>query len=74
MHILIDPSFFVTNNIGAPHGNILWRIKPLSKSSWSYSFSYFNSEDAIQSALEIGLVPGTHSIPNSTSLCGGNLD
>jgi hypothetical protein len=67
MHILIDPSFFLTNNTGAPYGDELGRIKPLSRSS--------NSNDAIlYGALEIGLVLDTYSIPNSTSLCGGNPD
>src|SRR5919202_1617442 len=33
MHIRIDPSFFLTKRTGAPQGDELGRIKPLSKSS-----------------------------------------
>ena len=33
MHILRVPSFFLTNKIGAPHGDILSWMKPLSSRS-----------------------------------------
>jgi len=35
MHILIVPSFLLTNNMGAPHGNKLGRIKPLCSNSYN---------------------------------------
>ncbi|KAJ0533507.1 hypothetical protein HanIR_Chr09g0409141 [Helianthus annuus] len=35
MHILKVPSFFFTNNTGAPQGEELGQMKPLSKSSCS---------------------------------------
>ncbi|GKB61930.1 hypothetical protein Tco_0918116 [Tanacetum coccineum] len=37
MHIRNDPSFFLTNKTGAPRGEELGLIKPLSDSSFSCS-------------------------------------
>ena len=48
MHILIDSSFFFTNNTGAPYGEILGLMKPLSSKSLSCAFKSFNSAGAIQ--------------------------
>ena len=71
MHNRNVPSFFLTNNTGAPHGDVLGRINPLSNMSSSYALSSFNSAGAIRyGAFEIGVVPGTNSIPNSTSRSG----
>ncbi|GJW89160.1 hypothetical protein Tco_0164500 [Tanacetum coccineum] len=44
MHIQNDPSFFLTNKTGAPQGEELGLIKPLSDSSFSYSDNSFISE------------------------------
>ena len=38
MHICNVPSFLRTNRIGAPHGETLGLIKPLSKRSLSFSY------------------------------------
>ncbi|KAJ0439109.1 hypothetical protein HanHA300_Chr16g0621591 [Helianthus annuus] len=68
------PSFFFTNNTGAPHGETLGLMNPRSRSSCNCSFNSFNSNGAIRyGALEIGSAPGTRSIVNSTSRSGGNL-
>ena len=69
------PSFFFTNNTGAPQGETLGLMKPLSSSSCNYAFNSLNSAGAIRyGALEIGLEPGNRSIENSISLFGGNPD
>nr|GFD35146.1 hypothetical protein [Tanacetum cinerariifolium] len=41
-----EPSFFLTNNTRAPHGDELDRIKPFSDSSFSCSDNSFNSDGA----------------------------
>nr|GFC61311.1 hypothetical protein [Tanacetum cinerariifolium] len=41
MHIRNDPSFFLTNRTGAPQGEELGPIKPLSDSSFSCSDKSF---------------------------------
>ncbi|GJV93221.1 hypothetical protein Tco_1541034 [Tanacetum coccineum] len=46
MHIRNDPSFFLTNKTGAPQGEELGLIKPLSDSSFSCSDNSFISEGA----------------------------
>ncbi|KAJ0715029.1 hypothetical protein HanPI659440_Chr13g0496371 [Helianthus annuus] len=59
MHIRIDPSFFLTNSTGAPHGDELGYMKPLSSSSSSCFFSSCISVGASPyGALAIGVVPG----------------
>src|SRR6266487_136197 len=75
MHNLILHSFFLTNNTGAPQGDTLGRINFFSNNSSSCFFNSFNSDvDIRYGAIDIGLVPGTKSILNSTSLSGGTLD
>src|SRR5579862_8105877 len=72
MHILMEPSFFLTNNTGAPHGDTLGLTKPLSNNSCNCVFNSPNSAGAIrQGAKEIGAVPGSSSIVKSISLTGG---
>ncbi|MFS7923808.1 hypothetical protein Hanom_Chr03g00265221 [Helianthus anomalus] len=59
MRIRIDPSFFLTNNTGAPHGDELGCIKTLSRSSSNCFFSFCISVGAIRyGALAIGAIPG----------------
>ena len=36
MHILQEPSFFLTNTIGDPHGDVLGLMNPLSSNSCTY--------------------------------------
>ncbi|KAL4585017.1 hypothetical protein LXL04_009630 [Taraxacum kok-saghyz] len=73
MHIRKEPSFFFTNNIGAPHGEKLGLINPLLNSSWSWLESSCISEGAsLYGALAIGAAPGIKSILNSTCRFGGN--
>ena len=68
MHILKLPSFFFTNNTGALHSDKLGLIKPLSVSSYNCCFNSFNLVgDKQYGALEMGVAPGTRSMPNSTS-------
>jgi hypothetical protein len=58
---------------GQPHGDELGLINPFSNKSCSCVFSSSNSLGGIRyDLLEIGAVPGFHSITNSTSLSGGN--
>ena len=72
MHNLNDPSFFFTNNTGAPQGEVLGLMNPLSSRSCNYAFSSFNSAGAIQYGdIDMGFVPGTSSMLNSTFLLGG---
>ena len=40
--ILRELSFFFTNNTGAPHGEILGLMKPLSRRSFKYFFNYLS--------------------------------
>ncbi|GKF24226.1 hypothetical protein Tco_0076548 [Tanacetum coccineum] len=46
MHIMNDPSFFLTNRTGAPQGEELVLINPLSESSCSCSDNSFISDGA----------------------------
>ena len=62
MRILREPSFFFTNSTGAPHGEILGWMKPLSRRSFNRSFNFLSS---------IGWASGMISIPHSISLSGG---
>ena len=57
--------FFFTNNIGAPQEDMLGRMKLLPSRSYSCIFSFFNSVGA-------SLVPGSSSIPKSTTRERGN--
>ena len=72
MHRRIEPSFFLTNNTGAPQRDTLGRMNPLSNRSCSCDLSSFSSVGAMRyRALEMGPVPGSSSIPKSTSRSGG---
>jgi len=63
------PSFFVTNNIGAPQGDKIGLTYPLSGISLSYNFNFTNSGVFIlKDAFDDGVAPGTNSIEKSTSL------
>nr|GFC75573.1 hypothetical protein [Tanacetum cinerariifolium] len=54
-----EPSFFLTNNTGAPHGDELGRIKPFSDSSFSCSDNSFNLDGAKRyGARATGVAPG----------------
>ena len=67
------PSFFFTNNIGAPHDEVLDRMKCFSISSSICFLSSTNSAGAIRyEVIDTGLIPGTKLIENFTSLLGGN--
>ena len=67
MHRRIEPSFFLTNNTGAPQRDTLGR-QPLSNRSCNCDLSSFSSASAMQyGTLEMGPVPGSSSIPKSTS-------
>ncbi|GKE98516.1 hypothetical protein Tco_0021867 [Tanacetum coccineum] len=58
MHIQKDPSFFFTNRTGAPQGEELGLIKPLSVSSYSCSASSFLSNGAnLYGARATGVAP-----------------
>nr|GFC92215.1 hypothetical protein [Tanacetum cinerariifolium] len=71
-HILNEPSFFLTNKIGAPKGEELGLMKPLSKSSCSCSDNSFISDGAKRYGTRaIGAASGIRSIWNSTGRAGG---
>ena len=56
---VMNPSFFLTNNIGAPHDDVLGRTKPLSNKSCNYTFNSFSSVGAIRyEGIDTGSVPG----------------
>ncbi|MCI40278.1 hypothetical protein A2U01_0061511, partial [Trifolium medium] len=58
MHKRIIPSFFFTNNTGAPHGDTLGRINFFSSSFSSCFFNSFNSDvDIRYGAIDIGPAP-----------------
>ncbi|GKG26886.1 hypothetical protein Tco_0402589, partial [Tanacetum coccineum] len=72
MHIMNDPSFFLTNKTGAPQGEELGLLNPLSKRSCSCSDNSFISDGANRyGARATGAAPGIKSIWNSTSRVGG---
>src|ERR1044072_5832662 len=73
IHSLIEPSFFLTNNTGAPYGETLGRINFFSSNSSNFFFNSDNSDaDMRYGAIDTGLVPGIKSMAISTSLSGGN--
>ena len=73
MHKRRLPSFFLTNNTGAPHGDVLVLTKPLLNNSSICTFNSFSSAGAIRyDDIEMGSVPGASSISNSISLSGYN--
>ena len=56
-------SFFFANRTGAPHGEVLGLMNPLSGSSCSWTLSSYNSTDAILcGVIEMGEVPGCNSV------------
>src|SRR3954466_1231820 len=68
----MEPSFFFTNNTGAPHGETLGRMNFFSRNSSNCFFNSANSDGDIRyGVIDTGLVPGINSIVNSTSLSGG---
>ncbi|GJU64954.1 hypothetical protein Tco_1246789, partial [Tanacetum coccineum] len=72
MHILNDPSFFLTNKTSAPQGEELGLMNPLSKSSCNFSNNSFISDGSNRyGARATGAAPGIKSIWNSTSQAGG---
>ncbi|KAJ0568588.1 hypothetical protein HanIR_Chr06g0297881 [Helianthus annuus] len=63
MHILKVPSFFFTKGTGAPQGEEIGRINPLSKISCSCVDSSSDSVGAKQyGARAMGAAPGASSI------------
>nr|GFA06228.1 hypothetical protein [Tanacetum cinerariifolium] len=72
MLILNEPSFFLTNKTGAPQGEELGLMKPLSESSCSCSDNSIISDGAKRyGARATGAAPGIKSIWNSTSRASG---
>nr|GFB56302.1 hypothetical protein [Tanacetum cinerariifolium] len=72
MHILNEPSFFLTNKTRAPQGKELGVMKPLSKSSCSCFNNSFISDGAKQyGARATGAAPRIRSIWNSIGRAGG---
>nr|GEZ58383.1 hypothetical protein [Tanacetum cinerariifolium] len=72
MHILNEPSFFLTNKTGASQGEELGHMKPLSESSCSCFDNSFISDGAKwYGAWATGAAHGIRSIWNSTGRAGG---
>ncbi|GJW26237.1 hypothetical protein Tco_0040048 [Tanacetum coccineum] len=72
MHILNDPSFFLTNKTEASQGEELGLMESLSESSCSCSDNSFILDGANQyGARATGAAPGIKSIWNSTGRTGG---
>nr|BAD26440.1 unknown protein [Oryza sativa Japonica Group] len=66
------PSFFLTNNTGAPQGDELGRTNPFSCNSLICFLSSSNSLTGIRyGLLDMGVVPGIRSIVNSMSRSSG---
>ncbi|KAL0716170.1 hypothetical protein Bca4012_065492 [Brassica carinata] len=66
-------SFFFTNKTGAPQGEELDRMNPLSNRSSNCFFSSANSADAIRyGALATGLASGSKVIVKGLIRGGGN--
>ncbi|GKF46827.1 hypothetical protein Tco_0136629 [Tanacetum coccineum] len=75
MHILNDPSFFLTNKTGALQGEELGLMKPLSERSYSCSDNSFISDGASRyGARATDAAPGIKSTWNSTDRAGGRPD
>ncbi|GKF96304.1 hypothetical protein Tco_0289039, partial [Tanacetum coccineum] len=73
MHIRNDPSFFFTNNTGAPYGDEFGRIKPFSNNSCSCLDNSFILDGAKRYGVRAtGAAPGIKSIQNSTCLARNN--
>ncbi|GJV15482.1 hypothetical protein Tco_1360805 [Tanacetum coccineum] len=72
MHILNDPSFFLTNKTEAPQGEELGLMNPLSESSCSCSDNSFILDGANRyGARATSVAPGIKSIWNFTGRAGG---
>jgi len=72
MHSLRVPYFFFTKNIGAPQGDTLGLIYPLSNKSYICIVSSISSGVLIlYKALEIGAESDMRSLEKSISLLGG---
>ena len=75
MHSRRVLSFFFANKTGAPHGEVLDLMNPLSSNSCIWTLSSCNSTGAILcGVIEMGDVSRCNLIWKSTSLCGGNPD
>ncbi|GKF64383.1 hypothetical protein Tco_0187831, partial [Tanacetum coccineum] len=75
MHILNDPSFFLTNKIEAPQGEKLGLMKPLSEISCSCFDNSFILEGVNRyGARATGAAPRIKLIWNSTGRAGGRPD
>ncbi|GKC52645.1 hypothetical protein Tco_1075390, partial [Tanacetum coccineum] len=75
MHILNDPSFFLTNKTGTPQGEELGLMKPLSEISYSCSNNSFILDGTNRyGARATGAATGIKSIWNSTGRAGGRPD
>ena len=73
MHSRRVLSFFFANKTGAPYGEVLDLMNPLSNNSCIWTLSSYNSAGAILCrVIEMGDVPGCNSIQKSISLYGGN--
>ena len=67
-HSLELPSFFFTNNTGAPHGDALGLIKFFSSRSSIFFFNFANSTDAIRyNAIDTRPAPEMRSMVKYTS-------
>ncbi|GJY51528.1 hypothetical protein Tco_0442375 [Tanacetum coccineum] len=72
MHILNNPSFSLTNKTGAPQGEELGLMNPLSESSCNCSDNSFILDGANRyGARATGAAPRIKSIWNSTGRAGG---
>ncbi|GJY35349.1 hypothetical protein Tco_0420727 [Tanacetum coccineum] len=72
MHILNDPSFFLTNKTEAPQGEELGLMNPLLESSCNCSDNSFILDGANRyDARAMGTAPRIKSIWNSTGRAGG---
>ena len=73
MHSRRFLSFFLENNTGAPQGEVLGLIKPLSNNSCYWTLCSCNSTGSILcGVIEIGDVLWYNSIVKFTPLCRGN--
>ncbi|PHT34572.1 hypothetical protein CQW23_26372 [Capsicum baccatum] len=72
MHILRELPFLHKNNIGAPHGETLGQMNPLSMRSFNCSFSSLSSAgDILYGGIDMGRVSGRRSMPKSIPLSRG---
>lgn len=72
IHICIDPSLFITNNIWAPQGDELGLINPCYNNSSNSIFNSPISNGADRYGVRaIRLTPGTIMITNSIRWLGG---